>query len=391
MLSRRAPYSLVSLFVLVAGSMLAVAQMGPDDDRLLPYQGYLELNGAPADTADYTMRFAVFATADADASCLLSDPAGCPLWGEEQQVHVDAGAFSVVLGNASALSDAVLAQDRLFLAIAVSGPADGGAFSALDGKSEIFPVPFAARAAAARDYKVTGSLVVDGNADVGSLDVDSDATANRLHLRVDSDVNTTGTTGTLILGNQSGINMGIDGNEIMARDGDGTSRLHLNLAGGDVAIGNNTSTIEVDGTLDVNAIDANSVVTDNLAFGCGTGWSRVGMWCIENNLRGASGTNYHSAIGVCHDQGASVCSISALMACDTAEPAGATCAATTDTNTWLWTSNAIANDANAYSNVRVYSGVGNDTSNEIDIADGDNTTFAGSTVRFFCCRIGAAH
>ena len=70
----------------------------------------------------------------------------------------------------------------------------------------------------------------------------------------------------------------------------------------------------------VNAVDANTVVTDSLAFGCGTGWSRVGMWCIENNLRGGTGSTYGNAITTCHGQGASVCSMGALMACDTIEP-----------------------------------------------------------------------
>ena len=38
MFARHAPFTLVSLFVLVAGSMLAVAQMGPNDDRHLPLE-----------------------------------------------------------------------------------------------------------------------------------------------------------------------------------------------------------------------------------------------------------------------------------------------------------------------------------------------------------------
>lgn len=55
--------------------------------------------------------------------------------------------------------------------------------------------------------------------------------------------------GTLVLGDENGKNLGIDDNEIMARDGAGPALLGLNVEGGDVLIGDENSTAEVPGDL----------------------------------------------------------------------------------------------------------------------------------------------
>ena len=62
--------------------------------------------------------------------------------------------------------------------------------------------------------------------------------AGPLHVYPDSDVTLSG-GGNIILGDIDGQNIGIDGNEIMARNNGAEGVLHLNADGGDVKIRNN--------------------------------------------------------------------------------------------------------------------------------------------------------
>ena len=52
------------------------------------------------------------------------------------------------------------------------------------------------------------------------------------------------TAGSLVIGNKAGLNLGIDGNEIMARNNSKASTLYLNDAGGIVQVGQNGITIQ---------------------------------------------------------------------------------------------------------------------------------------------------
>jgi len=146
----------------------ALAQMEPDDNRQLAYEGHLDLNGAPV-TGAHDFRFALFATEAADASCLgLSTSDACDAaslwWAEHPGTTVAAGSFSVTLGATKSLGDGVLKSAELWLAIAVRQGSDP--FTVLQGKQKLLAVPFAARAAAAKDYKVSGNLTVAGTASV---------------------------------------------------------------------------------------------------------------------------------------------------------------------------------------------------------------------------------
>ncbi|MCP4500454.1 MAG: hypothetical protein GY822_10885 [Deltaproteobacteria bacterium] len=117
------------------------------------------------------MRFGLFASANADDSSLLTGPTDCSLWSEQiTDVSVDSGRFGVTLGESTTLNDTVLAQTSLYLGIAVQG-ADDAALTVI-GKQKLQMVPFAARAAAAKDYKVTGALTA-GTVDTGTLFADS--------------------------------------------------------------------------------------------------------------------------------------------------------------------------------------------------------------------------
>jgi len=161
---------LLAAVLLAGGAAYGISGMEPDDSRTLAYTGYLE-NGSAPQSGTFQLRFGLFASENADDSCLLTGPTDCTLWSEEQSdVQLDSGVFSVVLGEATALSDTVLAQTSLYLGIAVQGPADA-AFTVV-GKQKLQMVPFAARAAAAKDYKVTGDLTVGGQVVASSVELD---------------------------------------------------------------------------------------------------------------------------------------------------------------------------------------------------------------------------
>ncbi len=85
------------------------------------------------------------------------------LWADEVTgVEVTGGAFSVVLGSvANPLDDVIWQNDEVYLGIRVMGGSDAG-YTALTGRQRILAVPMAARAETARNYHVTGALVVDG-------------------------------------------------------------------------------------------------------------------------------------------------------------------------------------------------------------------------------------
>ena len=158
--NRTAEWLAVAL-VLLGASAYAVARMGPTDARTLPYQGTLEQNGAVAN-GEYLMRFGLFVTPpDATAAqCVANDD--CTLWSEEQLVDVTNGRFSVELGDTVAITDQILTNNTLHLGIAVKPAADPGPFTLLDGVQEIVPQPWAARAARANAFRVTGGLTVEG-------------------------------------------------------------------------------------------------------------------------------------------------------------------------------------------------------------------------------------
>jgi len=61
------------------------------------------------------------------------------------------------------------------------------------------------------------------------------------------DVNSAGNSGSVVIGSITGVNMGLDGNEIQARSGNSASTLFLQTEGGDLVIG--TGTVTVNGTL----------------------------------------------------------------------------------------------------------------------------------------------
>ena len=170
---RHVPSLLTLAIVLVGVGVLSFANMGPNDDRVLHYQGVLESNGN-APTQPHDFRFALFASSPSavDLDCLLADPSpNCSLWSEQlDDVDVTSGRFAVTLGASTALTDNILGQPALYVGVAVRASGTS-TFSKLNGTSRIVPSPLASRAAAAVDFKVTGTLTATT---VSSTTVDAD-------------------------------------------------------------------------------------------------------------------------------------------------------------------------------------------------------------------------
>ncbi len=153
------------LFALITlgGATAIVAQMEPGDARSFAYQGTLEQDGEPA-TTPHDLQLALFTSQGADPACLAGDPAAssCGVWSElHEAVEMRNGGFSVMVGRGDGdpLTDAVLNHGALYLGVAVRETGSGAAgFTVLGGLNELAAVPWAARAAAAKDYTVSGQL-----------------------------------------------------------------------------------------------------------------------------------------------------------------------------------------------------------------------------------------
>lgn len=160
--------------ITVGGATALFAQMEPGEGRSFAFHGLLERDGVRGSTP-HDLQVGLFTSPAADPSCLANEPAGggCGVWTElHPAVDVVDGAFSVLVGRGTGapLSDEVLRQGALYLGIAVRETGSGAAgFSVLGGLHEITAVPWAARAAAAKNYRVTGEL------SAGSLSVGGDA------------------------------------------------------------------------------------------------------------------------------------------------------------------------------------------------------------------------
>jgi len=99
------------------------------------------------------------------------------------------------------------------------------------------------------DGVVSGNYTLQGNITIGT------SASGSLAIPNEADVTPTAGSGPLNIGNEATLSLGIDNNEIMARDGSSSSVLHLNREGGDVSIGaapaGAPSNLDVSGNVDV--------------------------------------------------------------------------------------------------------------------------------------------
>ncbi|MBI5497163.1 MAG: hypothetical protein HY904_19275 [Deltaproteobacteria bacterium] len=171
--------------VLGGGGVVAWGAIVPTESwGTLPYAGFLEQNGVPANgTADFC--FQLFPVASG----------GSALWAEAQPDRVvTAGAFSVRLGEVTTLNAAVEGATQLFLEVGVAAGSQGGAcpgsgYTTLTGRQQLGSAAYAlsakrgipgqgflvdgevAAGSVAAGSVATGSAAVTGQAQLGSLTV----------------------------------------------------------------------------------------------------------------------------------------------------------------------------------------------------------------------------
>ena len=151
----RIPRSVVLLLPALGFAWSALAQSTQHE---IPYQGLLDLDGVPQ-TGNFDFVFELY-DSETEGDCAVA-PDNC-LWNDEfPAVSIHRGRFSVLLGSNLALPDTVWQNDAVYLAIKVKQTADAE-YTPLAGRKKIHAVPKAARAETAKNYHVTGDVVVEG-------------------------------------------------------------------------------------------------------------------------------------------------------------------------------------------------------------------------------------
>jgi|GEM_PF-1867141 len=172
----------VTGFALVGLSAVGYANLDDGQERTMAYQGYLERNSVPVE-GQMNLRFGLTSATGGNWDCLatsVDSGDACGLWWEpHDDVAVSQGNFSVELGDVFSLTDAVFAQNALYLKIAVEDPNSPG-FTVLPGEQKLSAVAFANRGVAAKNFTVSGNLTVDGHSDFNTADVNGTLTAGRL-------------------------------------------------------------------------------------------------------------------------------------------------------------------------------------------------------------------
>ena len=101
-----------------------------------------------------------------------------------------------------------------------------------------------ARQSPATDSSATQAMI-DSNFTSGTITFGNDITAPRLRLTATNDASLSSTNHAFQSGSTSGINVIIDGNEILARNNGSASRLNINTNGGQVRIGDQAAGTEL--------------------------------------------------------------------------------------------------------------------------------------------------
>jgi len=280
--------TLLALFVLVTGSVIAVAQ-SVNDGRTIAYQGRLDLDGAPVEgTVPMTFRFFDLATA--------GNQLGVDM---QHDVDVAAGNFAETLGP---VPDAAFTGGALFLEIEVDGVV-------LGARQQILAVPFAMGTGQAERLRVSGTAMVRGEAGITLATADREAA-----LQLGDGSNGSGAgAGTLDvgrsvieipLGDEAAGGMYLWDAQDEAQHGivawdSSSERLSLTT--------NNDTGLHVEPTGDV---EADGVIR----WSCPANMARLGTWCIDK-VKHAKLT-YENAFRQCHNEGKQICPFEVLMWCD---------------------------------------------------------------------------
>jgi hypothetical protein len=243
-LLRTKRFSLATGVVLAAVlfAVMASAQLGGAAGILIPYAGQLDLDGAPVDSAaPVSFRFTLWNAASGGTPCPDSYLASSPVHGGRFQVEIGPVAEACVLGQ------------PVFLAVEVD---NGGGFVALSGRQRVYPA-LGALTSGPGDFVVASVLRV----------VSDTFFQGRLRVSVDEDVGLN-QAGSVIIGPPNGVNMGLDGNEIMARNNGAASTLFLNSQGGTVQVG---GPLNADSTMTIGSGTPTTKILHGVAGNCASG------------------------------------------------------------------------------------------------------------------------
>lgn len=132
----------------------------------------------------------------------------------------------------------------------------------------------------------------------GRLDVNGDTYSTRLRLTSTSDASLASTAHAFQVGFDSGANIIIDNNEIMARNNGAASSLSLNIDGGNITLGDADSTISIPGTMSgMNATEtARGIAEIATQAETNTGTDNTRM-ITPARLRNSANLPYASAAG----------------------------------------------------------------------------------------------
>ncbi len=176
--------ALATLLLALCAAGLAHADGDPSTDdvpRLLPYQGVLELDGAPVEAAGDAALHLLFSLYDGPA-------AEQPVYSQRLRVEVFTGRFTATIGPTGEgpdgaevpLDTVIMAADDLHLGMTLLGDPDDPADDvALNNRQRIYATPYAMWTTGATDLAVADRLHVGGEARVeGRMVVDGQARLN---------------------------------------------------------------------------------------------------------------------------------------------------------------------------------------------------------------------
>lgn len=210
----------LALAATFVGALAPVALAAPVAE-VVPYSGFLDRDGVPADGA-VALRFRVYndnaLPAAPDGDACNGGPAGC-LWAEVHEgVLVHAGAFSVRLGGAAGdarrpIAPLLRGREQLYLEVGVRNEADGR--WAVLGRQAITPVPQAL-------------FTLQPDIEVGSLNVTGGAQAETLRVRKVGNPGFLVHDPAVVVGDPGAANLGLSGAGVSARQAGGPGTLYLN-------------------------------------------------------------------------------------------------------------------------------------------------------------------
>jgi hypothetical protein len=136
----------------VTATTLRAALPAAPASAVLPYQGYLEEGGEPAEGSRF-VTFRLFPDRSATEAT----------WSETVPVTLVGGRFVANLGATVSLDDVLRSGADLYLELAVDDAEGGGEPVTLVGRQLLGSVPFARRGAPGQDFTVDGDLRTSGD------------------------------------------------------------------------------------------------------------------------------------------------------------------------------------------------------------------------------------